>query len=88
MVLDDSLTAQADVYFEAGDHASLVHVSAGDFANPMSDARHFFVGYPSHVLPITRAVMSCIAIKLFPTSPSPPRKASGPVPPELYSRCS
>jgi Ala-tRNA(Pro) deacylase len=38
-VLDESLTACRDVYFEAGDHHDLVHVSGGDFLRLMGDAR-------------------------------------------------
>ena len=41
--LDDSLLAHADVYFEAGDHRELVHMSTEQFADLMADARrgHF-----------------------------------------------
>ena len=38
-ILDDSLTRQSDVYFEGGDHSSLVHVSADQFSDLMADAR-------------------------------------------------
>lgn len=31
VVVDDSLEAQPDVYFEAGDHTSLIHVKADQF---------------------------------------------------------
>jgi Ala-tRNA(Pro) deacylase len=31
MVVDESLTHCTDVYFEAGDHTDLVHVSGPDF---------------------------------------------------------
>lgn len=41
--LDDSLLAHPDVYFEAGDHQELVHMSIEQFAELMVDARrgHF-----------------------------------------------
>jgi Ala-tRNA(Pro) deacylase len=41
--LDDSLLAHSDVYFEAGDHQELVHMSIEQFADLMVDARrgHF-----------------------------------------------
>jgi Ala-tRNA(Pro) deacylase len=39
-VLDDSLMEESDVYFEAGDHRGLVHVSGTDFRKLMSDAPH------------------------------------------------
>jgi Ala-tRNA(Pro) deacylase len=40
VVMDDSLASQPDVYFEGGDHASLVHVTGGNFRKLMADARH------------------------------------------------
>lgn len=39
-VLDDSLIEESDVYFEAGDHRGLVHVSGNDFRKLMTDAPH------------------------------------------------
>jgi Ala-tRNA(Pro) deacylase len=39
VVVDESLTGQPDIYFEGGDHRSLVHVSGADFAALMSEAR-------------------------------------------------
>jgi Ala-tRNA(Pro) deacylase len=39
ILLDVSLTALSDVYFEAGDHRSLVHMSGTDFAFLMIDAQ-------------------------------------------------
>ena len=41
--LDDSLLTHADVYFEAGDHQELVHMSTDQFMELMADARrgHF-----------------------------------------------
>lgn len=43
--LDDDLTSLANVYFEAGDHRHLVHVSGESFRTLLSGARH---GYFSH----------------------------------------
>jgi Ala-tRNA(Pro) deacylase len=42
-IVDDSLDAQSDVYFEAGDHATLVHMSGAEFARLTQQARrgHF-----------------------------------------------
>ncbi|WP_431858423.1 aminoacyl-tRNA deacylase [Azospirillum sp.] len=31
MIIDDSLAAQPDVYFEGGDHETLVHMDGGEF---------------------------------------------------------
>lgn len=39
VIFDDSLTSQPDVYFEGGDHASLVHVTSKRFESLMGDAR-------------------------------------------------
>lgn len=39
-VLDDSLIDAPDVYFEAGDHCGLVHVSGADFRKLIGDAEH------------------------------------------------
>ncbi|MGQ0665188.1 MAG: aminoacyl-tRNA deacylase [Pseudomonadota bacterium] len=40
VIIDDSLAAQPDVYFEGGDHASLLHVTGEQFGRLMADARH------------------------------------------------
>jgi len=40
MIVDDSLSEQPDVYFEAGDHMSLIHVSAVAFQRLTAEARH------------------------------------------------
>jgi Ala-tRNA(Pro) deacylase len=40
MIVDDSLIEQPDVYFEGGDHMSLIHVNAMGFQRLMADARH------------------------------------------------
>lgn len=39
-IVDDNLTEQPDVYFEGGDHVSLVHVSQDDFARLTRPALH------------------------------------------------
>ena len=39
VIFDDSLTSQPDVYFEGGDHASLVRVTSERFERLMGDAR-------------------------------------------------
>jgi len=38
-ILDESLTGCNDIYFEAGDHRDIVHVSGDDFLRLMGDAR-------------------------------------------------
>ena len=40
MIVDDSLSEQPDIYFEAGDHRSLIHVNAMAFQRLTGDARH------------------------------------------------
>lgn len=40
MVVDDSLAAQPEIYFEGGDHRSLVHVSAEGFHRLTETASH------------------------------------------------
>lgn len=39
-IVDESLVEQSDIYFEAGDHECLVHVSAETFEYLLADARH------------------------------------------------
>lgn len=39
-IVDDSLDQQKDVYFEAGDHKSLIHMTRGEFTRLTGDARH------------------------------------------------
>ena len=48
-IIDDSLGKQPDVYFEAGDHRSLVHMDQGAFAQLTRDARHGQFSEPSLV---------------------------------------
>ncbi|MDT8894001.1 YbaK/EbsC family protein [Halomonas sp. I1] len=38
--LDDHLRHQPDVYFEAGDHETLVHMSGGEFDRLMTGSQH------------------------------------------------
>ena len=40
MLVDDSLEEQPEVYFEAGDHGTLIHMSHAQFAALTSTARH------------------------------------------------
>jgi Ala-tRNA(Pro) deacylase len=40
MIVDDSLAEQPDIYFEGGDHVSLVHVDGATFQRLTADARH------------------------------------------------
>ena len=39
-IVDDSLDDQPDVYFEGGDHATLVHMEQAEFARLTGQARH------------------------------------------------
>ncbi|WP_455199410.1 aminoacyl-tRNA deacylase [Kaarinaea lacus] len=40
VALDDSLASCEDIYFEAGDHSALVHMSGEDFRDIMASAAH------------------------------------------------
>lgn len=40
VIVDDAIDQQPDVYFEAGDHASLVHMKHDEFSRVMRGARH------------------------------------------------
>jgi Ala-tRNA(Pro) deacylase len=40
VVVDDSIDAQLEIYMEAGDHKTLLHVGNAQFARMMADARH------------------------------------------------
>lgn len=48
-IVDDSLDRQPDVYFEAGDHKSLIHMDHGAFAQLTRGARHGQFSEPSLV---------------------------------------
>jgi Ala-tRNA(Pro) deacylase len=39
-IVDEALEAQPDIYFEAGDHASLIHMDGAEFTRMMRNARH------------------------------------------------
>jgi Ala-tRNA(Pro) deacylase len=45
-ILDDSLMAQPEVYFEAGDHETLVRVKTSDFVDLLEGARHLSISAP------------------------------------------
>jgi Ala-tRNA(Pro) deacylase len=38
-VQDESLARQPDIYFDAGDHESLVHLRGADFLNLLGNAK-------------------------------------------------
>jgi Ala-tRNA(Pro) deacylase len=40
LIVDDSIEEQSEVYFEAGDHATLIHMSHAQFAILTAGARH------------------------------------------------
>jgi Ala-tRNA(Pro) deacylase len=40
VIVDESIEAQPDVYLEAGDHATLVHMDRAQFARLMAGAQH------------------------------------------------
>ena len=40
LIVDEMIEAQADVYFEAGDHETLLHLGHAQFARLMAGARH------------------------------------------------
>ena len=40
LVVDDSFEAQPEIYMEAGDHETLVHMSYAQFAHLIANARH------------------------------------------------
>lgn len=48
-IVDDSIEQQPDVYFEAGDHASLVHMDHDQFSRLMKGARRGQFSEPSLV---------------------------------------
>jgi Ala-tRNA(Pro) deacylase len=45
VVLDHNLADAPDVYFEAGDHTSLIHVSGRDFLKLMGNSLHRHISY-------------------------------------------
>ena len=40
MIVDDSLSAQPDVYFEGGDHETLIHMNGSEFQRLTAQAPH------------------------------------------------
>jgi Ala-tRNA(Pro) deacylase len=40
LFVDDSIEAQSEIYMEAGDHETLLHISHAQFAHLMAKARH------------------------------------------------
>ena len=40
VIMDDSVTEQSEVYFEGGDHATLVHLTAENFHELLGDVPH------------------------------------------------
>ncbi len=46
-IVDDGLAEQSDIYFEAGDHERLIHVSAETFETLMGDVQHS--GFSRHL---------------------------------------
>jgi Ala-tRNA(Pro) deacylase len=40
MIVDDTIDSASDVYFEGGDHATLIHLTHAQFARLTRDARH------------------------------------------------
>ena len=48
VILDESLGDAADIYFEGGDHKTLVHVSGRDFRNLTKGARRARFSHPAY----------------------------------------
>ena len=46
VLMDDCLVGTDDIYVEAGDHATLIHVDGGEFGKMMRTARHGQFSYP------------------------------------------
>ncbi len=46
MIMDDSLAAENEIYFEAGDHEQLIQMSGKDFMALMDSAGHAHFGEP------------------------------------------
>lgn len=44
-IMDDSLAEQSEIYFEAGDHERLIHMSREQFMMLMGHARHAHFGH-------------------------------------------
>ena len=48
IILDDSLEAHEDLYFEAGDHEHLVHMATGEFMALVGPAQKVHFGVTTH----------------------------------------
>jgi Ala-tRNA(Pro) deacylase len=48
VILDESFDTEGDVYFEAGDHKTLVHVKGGDFRSLLQGARVARFSHPAY----------------------------------------
>lgn len=46
MIIDDFLAREPDIFFEAGDHRSLVHMEQAEFRRLTGEARHGSFGMP------------------------------------------
>ena len=49
-IIDDSLMNQPEIYFEAGDHASLIHMNQSEFSRLTREARHGRFSEPAALL--------------------------------------
>jgi Ala-tRNA(Pro) deacylase len=49
VIVDDSLTKKSDIYFEGGDHCTLIHVRGEDFSRLMAQATHARISRPDRV---------------------------------------
>jgi Ala-tRNA(Pro) deacylase len=47
VLVDDSIREQPDIYFEGGDHTTVVHMSQAQFARLTGDAPHGHFGVPA-----------------------------------------
>jgi len=47
MLVDDTLGNRSDVYFEGGDHRSLIHMNGAEFLQLAASARHERLGLPA-----------------------------------------
>jgi Ala-tRNA(Pro) deacylase len=47
VIWDDALSACPDIYFEAGDHRDLVHMSGQAFRTLMANADHARISHPA-----------------------------------------
>lgn len=45
VLVDESLDAQKNIYFESGSHTDVVHMDGGDFTHLMDNAKHGFFSH-------------------------------------------